>query len=142
MESTESGNNGIKCWCVDGKKETRVKKRTRKGKSENMKKKRGKEDKQGREEGLASQHAVISVFISAEHPDTRGRSPWHTAFTNAVCVCFGNQSQQTRGKVKTQMQTHTVCGFWVLCCEKDDLGNTNHKECQKDQKSHRQDDQP
>ena len=48
--------------------------------------KKGKEkDKQGREEGLASQHAAISAFILAEQPDTRGRSPWHTASTKAVC---------------------------------------------------------
>ena len=88
--ATMASNAGV--WMA--KKETRVKKRTRKGKSENMKKKRGKEDKQGREEGLASQHAVISVFMSAEQPDTRGRSPWHTAFTNAVCVLAINHNKQ------------------------------------------------
>ena len=50
----------------------------KRGKKEKVRrwKKRGKEkDKQGREEGLASQHAAISVFILAEQPDTRGRSP-------------------------------------------------------------------
>ena len=63
-------------------------------------KKRGEEkDKQGREEGLASQHAAISVFILAEQPDTRGRSPWHTAFTNAVCVLDENKRQvKDKGK--------------------------------------------
>ena len=116
MESTESGNNGIKCWCVDGKKGDKSEKKDKKGKSENMKKKRGKEDKQGREEGLASQHAVISVFISAEHPDTRGRSPWHTAFTNAVCVFWQSITTNKRQSENTK-QTHTVCCFWgfVLC---------------------------
>ena len=44
-----------------------------------------KEDKQGREDGLASQHALIIVFIFVGHPFKFGRSPWQTAFTNAVC---------------------------------------------------------
>ena len=105
--ATMASNAGV--WIA--KKETRVKK-DKKGKSENMKKKRRKEDKQGREEGLASQHAVISVFMSDEHPDTQGRSPWRTASMNAACVCFGNQSQQTRGTVKTQSKhTHSA---WLL----------------------------
>ena len=63
--------------CVFGK-------RVKNGARKNMKEK----DKQGQEEGLASQHASISDFILAEQPDTRGQSPWHTAFTNAV-FCFG-----------------------------------------------------
>ena len=42
MERTESGNNGIKCWCVDGKKGDKSEKKDKKGKSENMKKKREK----------------------------------------------------------------------------------------------------
>lgn len=82
--STMTSNAGV---CVHAKKKGGVKseKGTRK-KSEKMEK-RGKEDKQGRQDALASQHALTSAFISAEHPLTRGRSPWHTAFTNAVCVC-------------------------------------------------------
>ena len=41
-------------------------------------------DKQGREEGLPSQHALIRVTISVVQPSMAGRSPWHTAFINAV----------------------------------------------------------
>ena len=122
------------------KKGDKSEKKTRREESDNMKR-GGKEDKQGREEGLASQHAVISVFMSAEHSDTRGRSPWHTAIKNAVCVFWQSITTNKRQSENTK-QTHTVCGFWVLCCEKDSLGNTNHKKCQSHFDHHRQDDQP
>ena len=69
-----------------------------------MEKEREKEDKQGREEEFASQHAAISAFISAEHPDTRGRSPWHTAFIKAVCVLVIPSQQEPS---ENTMQTHT-----------------------------------
>ena len=108
MECTECVNNGIKCWCVcmqkDGVKSE--KKGTRK-KSEKMEK-RGKEDKQGRQDALASQHALTSAFISAEHPLTRGRSPWHTAFTNAVCVAMDDKEQEPSENTN---QSHTQCAF-------------------------------
>ena len=42
-------------------------------------------DKQGREDELASQQALIIVFIFVGHPFKFGRSPWQTAFTKAVC---------------------------------------------------------
>ena len=86
------------------------KKGTRK-KSEKMEK-RGKEDKQGRQDALASQHALTSAFISAEHPLTRGRSPWHTAFTNAVCVAMDDKEQEPSENTN---QSHTQC-FWALPC--------------------------
>ena len=114
MESTECVNNGIKCWCVDAKKETRVKKGQERGEKHE---KEGKEDKQGREEGFASQHAAISAFISAEHPDTQGRSPWHTAFTKAVCV-FCPFHHNNKSQMKTQCK-HTHSGFLGLGCEKE-----------------------
>ena len=133
MESTECVNNGIKCWCVDAKKETRVKK-TRKEKSEKHGKREGKKDKQGREEGLACQHAAISAFISAEHSDTRGRSPWRTASMNAVCLAIPSQQQEPS---ENTMQTHTVA-FLLWVVRKSDLNTTNHTQCQRHQKSHKQ----
>ena len=51
---------------------------------------------------MASQHAVISDFILAEQPDTRGRSPWHTAFTNAVCFVLDDNKRQVKDKGKRQ----------------------------------------
>ena len=102
--STMTSNTGV--WMQ--KKEAGVKK-DKKGKVRSMKKE-GKEDKQGREEGLACQHAAISAFILAEHPDTRGRSPWHTAFTKAV---FGPFHHNNKSQVKTQC-THTRSGFVAL----------------------------
>ena len=89
-----------------------MKKGTRK-KSEKMEK-RGKEDKQGRQDALASQHALTSAFISAEHPLTRGRSPWHTAFTNAVCVW--QWMTKNKSQVKTQTNhTHSAFGLCLVC---------------------------
>ena len=112
MESTECANNGIKCWCVHAKKGDKCeKKRTEKKKVRSMKEEREKEDKQGREEGLACQHAAISAFILAEHPDTRGRSPWHTAFTKAVCVLSIPSQQQEPSENKIQKHTQWLFGF-------------------------------
>ena len=139
MDCAECVNNDIKCWCVcmqKGRSE-REKKGTRK-KSEKMGKKRGKEDKQGRQDALASQHALTSAFISAEHPLTRGRSPWHTAFTNAVCVW--QWMTKNKSQVKTHTITHSAFGF-CLVCERKTNGCTNHKKYQRSQTSHRQDDQ-
>ena len=66
--------------------------------------KKGKEkDKQGREEGLASQHAAISDFILVEQPDTRGRSPWHTASTKAVCFWMTNKKVSERQRKKDRV---------------------------------------
>ena len=115
------------------KEETRVKKtRTKSGKHE----KEEQEDKQGREEGLACQHTAISAFISAEHPDTQDRSPWHTAFTKAVCVLTISSQQQEPSE--NTMQTHTVgfFGFWLV--RKSDLKTTNHKVYQKLHCHHKQ----
>ena len=84
-----ASNAGV---CACKKKGVKSEKGTRK-KSEKMEK-RGKEDKQGRQDALASQHALTSAFISVEHPLTRGRSPWHTAFTNAVCVAMDDKEQE------------------------------------------------
>ena len=141
MECTECVNNGIKCWCVcmQNKGGVKSEKGTRK-KSEKMEK-RGKEDKQGRQDALASQHALTSAFISAEHPLTRGRSPWHTAFTNAVCVW--QWMTKNKSQVKTQTNhTHSAFGLCLVCVsERKTNGSTNHKKCQRSQKSHRQDDQ-
>ena len=69
--------------------------------------KKGKEDKQGRDEGLVFQHALTSAFILAEHPLTRGRTPFRTASINSVLWMTKNKSQ-----VKTQTN-HTLC-FWAL----------------------------
>ena len=104
--STMASNAGV-CMQKEGVKSE---KGTRK-KSEKTEK-RGKEDKQGRQDALASQHALTSAFISAEHPLTRGRSPWHTAFTNAVCVW--QWMTKNKSQVKTQTN-HTQC-FWALPC--------------------------
>ena len=101
--STMASNAGV-CACKKGG--VMSEKGTRK-KSEKMEK-RGKEDKQGRQDALASQHALTSAFISAEHPLTRGRSPWHTAFTNAVCVW--QWMTKNKSQVKTQTN-HTQCAF-------------------------------
>ena len=84
-----------------------------KKKSEKMEK-RGKEDKQGRQDALASQHALTSAFISAEHPLTRGRSPWHTAFTNAVCVAMDDK-QQEPSENTNQSHTHSAFGLCLVC---------------------------
>ena len=86
-------SNAVECV---GKK---VKKWVGKKKREDEKRGKGK-DKQGREEGLASQHAAISVFILAEQPDTRGRSPWHTASTKAVCFGLDENKRQVKDKGK------------------------------------------
>ena len=110
--STMASNAGV-CACkTSGVKSEKKKGGTRK-KSEKMEK-RGKEDKQGRQDALASQHALTSAFISAEHPLTRGRSPWHTAFTNAVCVW--QWMTKNKSQVKTQTNhTHTVLLGFALC---------------------------
>ena len=87
-----------------------MKKGTRK-KSEKMEK-REKEDKQGRQEGFVSQQAVISAFISAEHPLKRGRSPWHTVSTETMCVAMDDKEQEPSENTN---QSHTQC-FWALPC--------------------------
>ena len=69
-------------------------------KDEKIEKKGKEKDKQGQEEGLASQHAAISVFILAEQQDTRGRSPWHTASTNAMCFGTDNNKRKVKDKGK------------------------------------------
>ena len=74
----------------------------------------GKEDKQGRQDALASQHALTSAFISAEHPLTRGRSPWHTAFTNAVCVAMDDKEQEPSENTN-QSHTHSAFGLCLVC---------------------------
>ena len=85
------------CWEKSEKRGQEIKK------GEKMEKRGKEKDKQGREEGLASQHAAISVFILAEQSDTQGRSPWHTASTNAVCfVLDEKQEASERQRKKTE----------------------------------------
>ena len=102
-----ASNAGV---CACKKEGVKREKGTRK-KNEKMEK-RGKEDKQGRQDALASQHALTSAFISAEHPLTRGRSPWHTAFTNAVCVAMNDKEQKPSENTN---QSHTVLLGFALC---------------------------
>ena len=107
--STMASNAGV-CVCM----QKEGVKSEKKGQERRVRrwKKRGKEDKQGRQDALASQHALTSAFMSAEHPLTRGRSPWHTAFTNAVCVAMDDKEQEPSENTN---QSHTQC-FWALPC--------------------------
>ena len=69
-------------------------------------------DKQGREVGLASQHEVMSAFRLSGHLFSLGRSPWHTAFMNAV---HGGHTVCCREKSKKRKEV----GLFVKMKEKD-----------------------
>ena len=85
------------------------KKKDKKEKSEKHEKEREKKTNKDEKRGWhVNKHAAISAFISTKHPDTRGRSPCHTAFTKAVCV-LPIPSQQEPSE--NTMQTHTQWRF-------------------------------
>ena len=113
MESTECVNNGVKCWGVDAKKETRVKGKERK--SEKHEKKREKETNKDEKRGWHpnTQQSVLSSQLNTQ---THEAEVLGTLHSQRLCV-FCPFHHNNKSKVKTQCK-HTVA-FWFLDCEKE-----------------------
>ena len=86
MESTESGNNGIKCWCVDGKKGDKSEKKDKKGKSENMKKEGEKKTNKDEKRGWHP-NTLSSVFSCRLNTQTHEVEVLGTLHSQTLCVC-------------------------------------------------------
>ena len=109
MESTESGNNGIKCWCVDGKKETRVKKGQERENSENMKKRGEKKTNKDEKRGWHP-NTLSSVFSYRLNSQTHEVEVLGTLHSQTLCVFWQSITTNKRQSENTK-QTH---GAWVL----------------------------
>lgn len=59
-------------------------------------------------------NTLSSVFSCRLNTQTHEVEVLGTLHSQTLCVCFGNPSQQTRGKVKTQSK-HTQCVAFGFC---------------------------
>ena len=93
------------------KKGDKSEKKTRK-ESENMKKEEGEKKTNKDEKRGWHPNTLSSVFSCRLNTQTHEVEVLGTLRSQTLCVCFGNQSQQRGGKVKTQSK-HTQC-VWLL----------------------------